>query len=231
MNKIIKCFDFYGKGVKFLIEGKTKIKTLMGGYISLLTIFVLVAFSWQVGNDIYFKEKPRNLNEQKISDNFPKLLINKSNFPMAFSLTDKYKKPIYKEKFIQYELLKYEYKTSEITGYLKLSTVLKIELKTCIPSDFPMISEVGFKEASLGIFYCPNDEDIFVEGFWTEGSMTYMSLSVKKCDYEIHPNFCESKDNIDRYISETLININLITVESTISLTNFSYKSNFTNDL
>lgn len=221
MKKFLRAIDFYGKPIKLTINNKDRIKTLTGGCLTIFTTIVLITFSWYIGRDIILRKKPISFIDSNLMNDYPQYLINKSTFPLAFAFTDFNSVPIVKNDSIYFELHIFYYKLNNMSGNMVLEDKTLIELKTCDPSDFPMMSEESFREASLHGFVCPISENLFLEGDWTKNTIKYLNLSVKRCDYNTNPNFCKNREKIDNYIIQNYININVISVEYSITVTNY----------
>jgi len=221
MKTFLKAIDIYGGGINLTINRKEKIKTIAGGCFTLFTIFSLHIFAWFIGNDIFYKVRPFSYVDNQIISNYPKRYINKTIFPFAFGLTDYNSVPLIIENYIRYELIKKDFQISNKTGFFDLVNSTIIDYRACVPSDFPMINEKAFHAASLSGYVCPVSKDLFVQGYWSEKIVSFLSLSVKKCDYDLNPNFCATQEEIDKFIKERYININIITIENVLSVANY----------
>jgi len=221
MKKFLKAIDIYGGDINLTINKNEKIKTIMGGCLTLFTLLSLHILGWFVGNDIFYKVRPFSYVDNKITADYPKSYINKTNFPLAFGLSDYDSVPLVVENLIQYELVKKDFLISNKTGFFELVNSTIIDYRACVPSDFPMIKKEAFYAASLSGYFCPVSNNLFVEGYWSEKIVSFLSLSVKKCDYDINPNFCGTKAEIDKFIIERFMNINIITIENILSVANY----------
>ena len=78
---MLKTIDIFGEPVKILVNNKSTIKTSLGGIFSILTLFLILIFTWFTGRDILFKEKPFSYTQKQVVKKFPPLDITKDNFP------------------------------------------------------------------------------------------------------------------------------------------------------
>jgi len=221
MKTFLKVIDIYGGGINMTVNQKEKIKTITGVLLTLFTVLSLHIMGWFIGNDIFYKVRPFSYVNNKIISEYPESYINKTNFPLAFGLCDYNSIPLVVENFIQYEIVKKDYKMSNLTGLFELVNSKNIDYRPCIPTDFPMINEKAFYGASLPFFFCPVVKDLFVEGYWSERIVSFLSVSVKKCNYDKNPNFCKTKEEIDNFIIERSMNFNIITIENVLSVVNY----------
>jgi len=101
---LFEIIDTFGEPVELRINNKTKTSTSFGWFLTLLTIISLLAFAWFIGNDIINKEVPFSFEQKLITNNYPRLEINSTNFPFAISVTDFNNVPLNDDTFLKLNL-------------------------------------------------------------------------------------------------------------------------------
>lgn len=221
MKKFLKIIDIYGEEIKLTLDSKEKINTICGGILTIVTLFGLILFSWFIGNDIYYKSNPLSYLDLVIEENFPKINLTKTYFPIAFGLTDIDNYPIFNSSLLDVKLYERNYVMNKTSNLLELLYDRDIEFEKCTIEHFPSISIQEFNSASLNGFFCIKPSVIYVEGYWTQDILSYLSFRVSKCNYDLYPNFCVEKNRIDDYISANSVNFNILTIESILSVGNY----------
>ena len=221
INKFMKLIDIYGVEVKLTIDKKQKINTICGGAFTIVTLLCTIAFAWFIGNDILYKTKPLSYFDLKVAETFTKINLSKNYFPIAVGLTDLDSNPINDNSLVEISFIKKDYILNNETNSLLLKNTTNVELILCLPEHFPTISEAVYKAASLPTYYCPKYDNLYVEGYWTEETLSYLSYSIKKCDYDLFPKKCKTKKEIDEFISANTLNYNILIVENILSVGNY----------
>lgn len=215
---MLKLLDFYGEKIQLNINNKTTGQTNLGGILFLLTIILLGFSSWFIGKDIYFKKNPVNNQQTIISGNYPQVNLNRSSFPIAVSLADFDGFFIEDPRYLQIKFLYYEYST--VDGSLNLLNSSSLEADKCKYEDFPNLDRTFFDNYKMYKFLCPQ-KPINLHGYWSEPSMNYLSVTVCACDYDMYPDYCATKEDIDKFIATHSININLGILDPIISFDNY----------
>lgn len=58
MKKILTLVDLYAHEIKLTLNQEEKISTTLGRILSVLTFFILIIFTWFVGNDFIYRANP-----------------------------------------------------------------------------------------------------------------------------------------------------------------------------
>lgn len=216
---MLKSFDFFGEKVQLNINDKTSGQTYLGGVLFLLTVILVALSAWLIGKDLYFKKNPINNEQTIISGNYPKVNLNSSSFPIAVSLVDNNGYFMDDPRFLQIKFEYYEYKTLE-DGTFTLANLSNIEIAQCKHGDFASVDKTFFETAKLDKFLCPQ-KPIDLQGYWSEYSLTYLSVTISACDYDQRPEYCASKQEIDIYIAKNSVNVNLGLLDYVVSFDNY----------
>jgi len=223
MDYILSIADIYAYKIKMTLDQKERISTHLGKILSILTFFILLVFTWFVGNDFIYRRNPVSYVDEKIGDTYPRINLTREFFPLAFGLSDLYGLPMRNDSLIEFKLVKNVFTRDSETFFLTLQSLTEIEIRKCKKDDFPMITLDAFNGAGLDGFYCPvNLNDIFLQGSFTSSSLDSISFTAKKCDFKNHPEKCGTKEEIDNFIAVNLLNYNVFFIENYISIGDYS---------
>ena len=220
--KFLENLNLYGKDLKLHIKNQEKIYTNFGNMFTIITYIIILRFAWILGTEVYYKRNPIVSTDQILSNEHPLIELNKFNFPLAFTLLDLNKKPLSDLSYIEVKLLKKYAKFDEKNGQTIISKDEEIKLELCKYEDFPNIIKADFDKSFLSIYLCPKLNSVFLEGYWDENNMNFISIVVSKCDYDSNPKFCKNEVEIDNYISEKSINLSLITTNHILSTSEYN---------
>jgi hypothetical protein len=223
MKTFLRYLDVYSYDIKMKINDREKISSLIGILLSILTFFVLIVFSWLIGNDFIYRTNPNSYMDQNIGKAYPRINLTREFAPLAFGFSDEYGYPFLNESILIFKFLKYSYTLNETLSAFNDPVVTQIELENCNSNNFPSVSKEEFDHAALLGFYCPkNYDELYVEGSWISQNLTYLMFEVYKCDYDTDPEKCATEQEIEKVIAGNLLNYNLFYVGNNIALGNFS---------
>jgi hypothetical protein len=216
---LIKSLDFFGENIQLSLNNKNSGQTLLGGILFLISITLVALSSWFIGKDIYFKKHPINNQQTMVSKIYPEVNLNSSTFPIAVSLQDLNGIYLEDDRFLQVKMKYYEYKTLE-NGSFVMANASEVKLALCKYEDFPTLDKLFFNNLRLDHFLCPQ-QNINLYGYWSELSLAYLNIGIFACDYDLQPDYCAKKEEIDNYISSNSINVNLGILDNVISFDNY----------
>jgi len=215
MKSILSLVDIYAYKIKMTLNQEERISTSLGRTLSVLTFFILVVFTWFVGNDFVYRKNPVSYVDEKISSDYPKILMTPEYFPIAFGLTNEYGAPMKNDSLIETKLIQTQLNFNIDPPEIKT----EIELEPCKKDHFPSIDQKQFVDASIELFYCPKlNSNLFLEGSFISYNLTSLSFVAYKCDYKKHPDKCGTKEEIDKYITKNVLNYNIFYIENYISI-------------
>lgn len=202
LNNMLQMIDIFGEPIKILINKKKTVTTSLGGIFTILSIMLILVFTWFTGKDILLKEKPFSYTQKDVLKAFPLFYINKQEFPFAFSLTDDDNIPIYAPEYVEIYLLHYFYEFNETTQAMYLDHIDEIPFRNCENFDFPFLTQEDFNQAQLGYSLCSfnTNYNFSVYGYWTESRVSHVSVAVKKCGGEISGLKSFSNDSLKRHL-------------------------------
>jgi len=218
----MKSIDIYGEPVKNLLNGNFFIKTSIGGFFTVTTVILVIIFTWFIGKDLIYKEKPNSYMQTDIFNKFLHLNLTSDKFPFSFILTDDDNRPL--EDFTSYLTIKlYEltFEISEKTKYYNRTRKQEHELRLCNYTDFPLISKDQFNDAQLNFTLCPKNKTFNLSGYWNEANLNHLQISIESCkDSSDSKVSCKKQDEINRYIAKTSANLNIFYVDTRVVINN-----------
>jgi len=215
MKDCLEYIDYFGQPISILYKENKNLKTKIGGCFTILCSIIVILTCWIYGNDMLFRKNPISYTNDVISDDYPRNNLTWASFPLAFNFADDVSNPVNNLSIINMTLT---LKTIEITSNGTIENKMPIDLVACTYEKFPHISKVTFDNSLLHTYFCALSDDIFVEGYWNSNKITYLTLEAYMCDYD-NPNLnCMSKEFIDNYVSQKLVNINVMSLNHIVTL-------------
>ncbi len=107
-------------------------------------------------------------------------------------------------------------------GLFELLEAKEMKTKKCEKDDFPLKDEKYFKKQGVFMYYCMDDWNVILQGYWSESYLSYLSLELFQCDYDLTPEKGASKFEIEEFTRNNLINFRVIPLEYQVSVTDFS---------
>ena len=102
MKKWIKKIDFFGTQMQFTYKRKEKIKTLLGGYLSIFCFILLITLALITGQDIFFQKNPDVVVITDKIKNFSDLNLKYNNNFFGYYISDSLLKPFNDESIIKF---------------------------------------------------------------------------------------------------------------------------------
>ena len=227
--KFLDMINLYGKEIKILVDKNESINSRFSKILTFITILIIITFTWIIGKDVIYKNNPLSYINQVLSPFHPKINITKETFPIAIGLFGLSNTPMFNSSIIDVKLTKSYSKFDEVTGDLIEHTDENIELTNCTYESFPTISKEDFDKNILTSYLCPKNLDLFIEGYWNNNNLTFLTIIASKCNPE--KNSCMKEEEIDEYIFNNSINLNLLTLSTIISLSDYSNPLTFYGNL
>jgi hypothetical protein len=222
--KILNYFNFYGSVPTLNINGKKKIHTMLGLVSSALSLILTLVSTWLIGKDLIYKAEPLSYNQEVTSQNYKTVTINSQQFPFALVLGNKVTYILYDENFLNITLNYYNMENNS-EGRPEIKNITFFKFRFCELKDFPSMDKESFVRNGFQTYYCldyGNMTGFNLQGYWGEESLSLLQVRVAKCDYDLFPDFCHSKAEIDEYISSNAINFGVMSLDYDIDVSNFT---------
>ena len=222
----IKEVDMFGKEPELYYQGRRKKAFFIGRILS--CAFVLIYFLFL----LYKMLRMLNRADVVFYDTFsyeptpPAVKINNNNFYIAFALQD----PVTYNPFINERIYypKTYFKRGEMTNEGFVWDVVELEVERCKKEKFGKSYQEVFKNVDLDNFYCFKDIDNFIlEGHFSYYLYSFFYIEFFPCvnftlEYNektnntikvLNRNRCESLENIDYYLKNTFVSIEMEDIE------------------
>jgi len=218
--------DFYGKPINLTLNESEKIKTKFGGFMTILSIFLIFCIIWFLGNDIIYKKNPQTITENNIFDNFTEIDISFIKVPFGIALTDEYNNLIKIDNYfdinLEYAYYSYSLDESQKKFSSHKSVIQNLNASRCNLSVFNgTITEKQFTDSQFSEYYCPIFENVKLSGYWTEKKINLLTISISKCNNKTKSYSCKSIEEIDKFIKINRINFNINFLQPRIQFNNF----------
>ena len=208
-----KQFDFLSTEAKFTFNknGETRVKTFIGGIISIISVLA------SLGLSLYFFAVFVSDNNQSIisSSKFDSTvyLTDTSEVPLMFRLSDTRNLP-YKESDKMYKIgLNYWYVTSN-TSTTVIQDYVAINIEHCdINKHFGKYKELFQHYEDIGSFYCPapREKNLTIYGIYGNNSpFSYYHFYFYLCLNQTKGEECMPVDKITEQLKDTYIDMRYI---------------------
>jgi hypothetical protein len=217
----IEKIDIFGDGIHLKINNVEKAKTLIGASFTILiaiaSIIVLIIMSM----DIFKKEKPSVTLESRIVPNRPNITLDSYTFPMSFMVQDEQNNPIELSKYFTLEAVEYTVSVDE-NGTIN-SFEEYYDYVPCYPSHFPLISNDTFYSSGLNNYFCFDNQNFTISGFYDNPYMRFVMFSLKKCFNSTANSFgCASESEIIDILEHKSLSWNIYYQNTIFNTQNFA---------
>lgn len=218
----MKKLDIYGQQMKIMLNKQYSIQTAVGSWLTIITIFLVLIFTWFIGKDIIYKEKPISYIQSDLTEKYLNINITKQTFPFSFTMTDNDNVPLVDFSYLTIKLFTYEYELDEKTDTYRVKNLTEHDTKFCEYSDFPIIKKSLFDDAQLSLTLCPKEHISFnLFGSWHENKLKFIQISVEKCKNSTNSDIlCKTNDEIKKYIGNLTVNLNLYYSDTKVLINN-----------
>lgn len=232
IKNYIKATDFLGGQISFLHDNVNRIKTFLGGLISVILVILTVTLGVYFSRDLFEKTNPF-VRSSFVIDQYKK--VDYKDQPIFFTVVDRLGNDLTKNKTFMQGL--------SITGELvvrpetnlegRLFEVWSYQFQPCNMSDFGELGQNMEKQKFTNFpVYCPNWKQAFnffgkkveekmpyIKGMYLSANSAHFQIRVNKCDEKLNPKCFEEASKIDE------IYVSAITSRTVLDTNNFSNPS------
>jgi len=217
----MKKIDFFSEPVRTLLNKQITIKTTIGGYFTVLMVIMALIFTWFIGRDAVYREKPYSYQQKDIFEKFQNITINKTHFPFSFTMMDDENVPLVDYSYLTLKLYEKTYNLNSTTSIYNLTAKHERPVKFCNYSDFALLTPDKFESAQLGSTLCPETNNFNLYGYWNEPDLNYLQISIERCKNTTDSDIvCKSPKEIEEFIAQTGTNLNIFFVDSRVRISN-----------
>jgi hypothetical protein len=184
---IYERIDLFSKSFEFTFAGKDKFRSDMGGYITILTFFVAVYFVWLLGNEILYRNNPKDTQIISMRDNPLNLSLS---VPVGFMVQD-YRGKVFSDwdKYITFE--SFYWSKIRLNGeYVDVEIPKKLSLRPCESNDFSEEVYMEFKRLELSKAKCLDQQKQVLGGDLTSDFAKFITVRVTPCYNTTERNSC-----------------------------------------
>lgn len=186
--KYIKKIDYVSSSSLLFINNKRKLKTHLGGILSLVSIMTVSFFIWYLGYDVVYKQKPRVIPKEEYLKNSYIHNLNIENSFMALSIVDYNLEQILDiDKILTVKIFSTHYTKSKEGGNEEIWDTQYINYNTTTCDNYKLnknnsllLSEYSINE--LKTMMCPENYNITLGGTWTENNLYLLTYYIYLCD-------------------------------------------------
>ncbi len=107
----MKDFDIYGTKMQFSIFKRNRFKSVFGGIFSIITLIIIVIFTFFFGKDFFYKTNPIILFKEEHPDRYlPAITLNSSNLLIPWRISDLNDVPVNFENIVYPIISHHRYK-------------------------------------------------------------------------------------------------------------------------
>lgn len=222
MKGLIQKVDYFGEKVRVYVDNDYRVKTKLGGALTIMMGVALITLAWINGRDIFYKNNPNAYQQTVVLDKYPQALLNSTSFPIALSLQDGNGAPYINDPHFKLSVY-YNYNGQSVpNGDMDISISTPIQTNFCNYSDYPMLSKETFDRAGLSGYQCLNMTGIQVDGYWSTNNLHWITIGLYMCDYDSTPDLCPSYQNIRNFTNTNQMLLALYFVDNFPAINNNS---------
>ena len=108
IKKSLIAIDIYGQSLTLTVENEVKVRTLLGGVLSFLTIGMIIGAAWATGSDLIYKNEPTIDLEDQLYKERPVMNLDKYTFPISFCIQDYSQNTFNIPEYFKFEFINYK---------------------------------------------------------------------------------------------------------------------------
>ena len=204
-KEFLKYLDMFGTNPGFYYEKKPKFYTLLGGILSIFTIFISISVF--IGYTLQNKRtsKPSITSSSIPSVGYEKIKFGEEKIWIPIRIVDYYKNYINFEGLI-YPIIKYKVGERENVNIGFQTKEKSLNLKLCNETSMNNKPDFYSISASLNKLYCIDMDDLIMGGSWNTVFIGYIKLNLYFCkngiDYNETDPDCTTYEDIKTSIGK-----------------------------
>ena len=189
IGNLLRKLDYFSSGPHLTLKNEKNLRTELGGIFSFIILGLVIFFSYSFGNDVFYKKKPKILQNEFLNPIPNRFKIDRENFFLGFNLEYSNTKHIDDfEKLIRYKASIFNYTYKDGGDFEEVEINLKLVPCNTIYPDInennkivkALVENNMFE--SLPKLMCLDDmENLFLEGTWENSFVSLIKIEVFKC--------------------------------------------------
>lgn len=185
--------DFFKQPITILFRQQEKASTSLGIFFSFCIIIVLVIILAQ--SDFFRKKNPTIISQSLSMTQSLPVEVKKETL-IAFAVADVNSNSIFDASFFRVEALLIN--ITSLKDGTKNQTQTQLPLKFCEYDDYPQY----FVSAGLNGKLCIQNKSFYLEGFYDQPSLQYLSIRLYFCDNATSNGTCKSEESMKKVLDE-----------------------------
>jgi hypothetical protein len=202
MKGVITLLDVYGDAFSFTTFNQTKFKTFFGGLMSLVTLGLIIMFSFLFGSDFYYRRNPKVILQTIDPEYYELTPVSNSNFTIMWRMEDGMGYPVDFTGKV-YPTFQYKERSKDENGALVPNRIIDFEYTKC--SNISDVNEFAARKYNLSQWFCldlDKYKNISLGGYWDGDFMNNLAFRINFCsgDGVISPeNKCSNYTQLDTF--------------------------------
>ena len=214
-------FDIYSRRISFFVNGKEKIGSFFGFFLTIIYIISTIVLFFFYSLRVIKRTDVRAYDSTIHAQGIPSININSSLLYFAFGLEDPISLCRYIDETIYYPIIYYINKEKE-NGILVTKEKINLNVERCDVKKFGEQFENLFSQDELNNSYCLKDFNLTLSGGFKYDKFSYIRIKLYPCvNTTENNNHCKPQKIIDSYLSSTYFSILI----KDIGLNPLNYKS------
>jgi len=215
----MKKYDIYGNRFQLHFSGDYTISTKFGGFLSIITIILMIIYIFFDGCDIFLRKDPRTYQENQTLNVSHALNFTNSEFRFYFNL-------FYGSNRSSFDDPSY-LKVKLISKLRKNNNILQkdFNLKKCTNKNFQNVKPTDnlliFRRLVENNYYCPDFNNFTLSGSWVEDLIESAQIQIYPCNNKTDKINCKSFDQINDFVLKNKIYLSLYYPLSVVKLDDY----------
>jgi len=219
--RILKDVDMFGKEPELYYKGRSKKTSWIGRIFTIIFVVIYIGLIIYKVIRMFQRSSMTFFDTFRYEDKPPKIQLSNENFYGGFALEDPNTYDAFIDEGVYYP--KAYFKRTERKGEEFDWDVKELELERCKLEKFGTQYRDTFKKKALNNYYCFKDMNFTLEGHFSYDLYSLFFIQFFPCVNTTESSKCKPIEEIDYYLGNTFINLEMQDIELT--------PSNFTNPI
>jgi hypothetical protein len=198
VDKFITAVDLFGQGINLRLHTRIKSKTILGGFLTIITVLLLTSMFYYNLEDVWYKTNPQVTVEQIVSSEYPNITLDIDSMPISVAMTNNNNYVINKPRYFKFfAKLKYGLTTNPNLEEKNINLV------PCKKDYFPRISNESYDSLNMNQNLCLENQNVTIGGSWSKDYISYLALGIKLCQNITTLDNCAPFSEIKEFIKTT----------------------------
>jgi hypothetical protein len=202
--KLLEKLDINGQLVTFKKDGSSRIKTSLGGIVTIITIILFLSLLYNFSQDIIYRHNPTIIQEKLYQPHNTEInLAESKDLFFGFSLyrTEQFRSLRQHEIDKRIFNITITHHTISKEGEYKVNRSKELGFRRCREDDIHENATELFRSNDLGYAMCIDNKNVTIFGQYESNVFQYVRILVKKCKGE----HCLPDEEINKEIGKLRI--------------------------